>query len=563
MSLIARLYDFIAGTRIKSSEVDAEFNQIINLINSLEDSTELNAGAKKVGVYSTLGSNLQQVIATIQAAGSGGLPGDNTILNSMLNNTIKLGLLADLSTTAKDSFVAAVNELVDTIASLGGVGNTHTVKEAYDAASSAVTTANAASTAVGTVSNITKDIGRYNAYYFDGTETYSNAFYRNGMVKIDYDINDVLNSIPTVNADGTVSIQNNLKDGVRVTTTANYGKYIRAKFKATASGSPNDTYIYVYDISNNLLGSGLASYDGTYLTADIDCSTDITIGNTYYIVVGSPSSSGGNYYTLKAINGQSSGNEYYYNGSTGYANASNNIWCQIGSKFLVGTVVKYLNEIAADKMGNIKFNAYAPAGTTVVCDILDNGTPIRTNVTSIHDISDLNLATYPNLQVMFTLTRSAITSPEPYVNKFSATFEAKYHYLKKFTSGQLDLSSITIPAGGIYTHTLSLNMDPKLYELEFYGLECISANWYGRSYRSTNHRNGFAFGVNPGGTYGLNIGQIGQDISYPFTYQGGTNTGIYIQSIGFQGQNLVMKFKNNWSSSAQISRTFNYFVLGE
>src|SRR5687768_6755972 len=53
MADISRLYDFMPGTLIKSSEVDAEFNQLIARINDLEPDSLQNAVAEKLGLSQT------------------------------------------------------------------------------------------------------------------------------------------------------------------------------------------------------------------------------------------------------------------------------------------------------------------------------------------------------------------------------------------------------------------------------------------------------------------------------------------------------------------------------
>jgi hypothetical protein len=60
---IQRLYDFQAGTKIVSGQVDAEFNQLINYVNGLDDTNGVLAGATgatKVGVGE--GGNLQTLL---------------------------------------------------------------------------------------------------------------------------------------------------------------------------------------------------------------------------------------------------------------------------------------------------------------------------------------------------------------------------------------------------------------------------------------------------------------------------------------------------------------------
>ena len=66
MAHIQRLYDFQAGTKILSSQVNAEFNQLINYVNGLDDANSVLAGATgatKVGVSE--GGNLQTLLDSL------------------------------------------------------------------------------------------------------------------------------------------------------------------------------------------------------------------------------------------------------------------------------------------------------------------------------------------------------------------------------------------------------------------------------------------------------------------------------------------------------------------
>lgn len=97
------------------------FDQIKDDVNVLEGELEATGAAAKIGCTGTY-PTLQDFITAVLAAGSGTLPPNDSVTLDMQNSLVKTGLLASLTTTAKTSLVAAINELVSSIA-----GSTHTI----------------------------------------------------------------------------------------------------------------------------------------------------------------------------------------------------------------------------------------------------------------------------------------------------------------------------------------------------------------------------------------------------------------------------------------------------
>jgi hypothetical protein len=116
-----------------------------SLIPDLVSTSQTFSGAKKVGLYTVSGlssTNVQDAIQEIVTAGLGGLPADGSITDEKLGNDVKVGSLANLTTTNKVNIVGSINELASTLSSniidLGGAGRTtETIKGANDTANSA------------------------------------------------------------------------------------------------------------------------------------------------------------------------------------------------------------------------------------------------------------------------------------------------------------------------------------------------------------------------------------------------------------------------------------------
>ena len=87
----------------------------------LQSTTDGSSGADKIGATevaegygTTVQSNLEGLQSSIEDIVSGGL-GSNTVTNTNLSTDVKVGSLATLKTTAKDSVTNAINEISDEI----------------------------------------------------------------------------------------------------------------------------------------------------------------------------------------------------------------------------------------------------------------------------------------------------------------------------------------------------------------------------------------------------------------------------------------------------------------
>ena len=69
-SILVRLYDFIAGDRIRSAEVDAEFDQLVaghnEIVNDLAGTTGADTGASNIGALDTYATVLMTCSHSLQ-----------------------------------------------------------------------------------------------------------------------------------------------------------------------------------------------------------------------------------------------------------------------------------------------------------------------------------------------------------------------------------------------------------------------------------------------------------------------------------------------------------------
>lgn len=92
-------------------QVQDNLDQMKDAINTLETELEASGAAAKVGCTGGTYTNIQQFINAVIAAGSGSTPGEGVVTNAMMATDVKIGSLAALNTTDKDSIVEAINEL--------------------------------------------------------------------------------------------------------------------------------------------------------------------------------------------------------------------------------------------------------------------------------------------------------------------------------------------------------------------------------------------------------------------------------------------------------------------
>lgn len=109
---------------LTSSQLKAKFDEAVNIIKTYINDTliaelEAQGASDKIGaVVGGASAKLQDFIDAIELAGTGNLPPAGSVTNTMMATDTKIGSLADLDTTDKDSVTDAINEVV---ASVGGI----------------------------------------------------------------------------------------------------------------------------------------------------------------------------------------------------------------------------------------------------------------------------------------------------------------------------------------------------------------------------------------------------------------------------------------------------------
>lgn len=257
-----------------------------SLIPEMVSTSQTYSGAKKIGLYTVSGlssTNVQDAIQEIVTAGLGGLPADGSITDEKLGSDVKIGSLANLTTTNKVNIVGSINELASTLASnvidLGGTGRTtETIKMANDTANSAssgLTTHIADTTKHISILTTRGDILRRGML---GPEKY--AIGSSGKVlssdgtdaKWDWPLYDILG---TATGNGTTK-------SLSITGLGTVYKCIKVfvKIRTDYSIDPYDTlYCRINgDTSNNYL-SQIITFQGTTLSAFKGISTSFILGN--------------------------------------------------------------------------------------------------------------------------------------------------------------------------------------------------------------------------------------------------------------------------------------------
>jgi microcystin-dependent protein len=112
------------------AELQAKFDEAGNSIKDYINDTLLvemkaQGAAEKIGaVVGGAAGNVQDFIDALEAAGSGTLPPNGSVTNTMMATDVKIGSLASLTTTEKSSVQGAINELVTTVGALASLTTT-------------------------------------------------------------------------------------------------------------------------------------------------------------------------------------------------------------------------------------------------------------------------------------------------------------------------------------------------------------------------------------------------------------------------------------------------------
>ena len=169
---------------------------------------------------------------------------------------------------------------------------------------------------------------------------------------------------------------------------------VKAKVKIYKNGTlPNDAEVHIYSDSSGVpsasIGSGTISKatittTPTIFEVPITLLTPLVAGQVYYVVLKTVGGDGSNYYLWRVQNNLSpNGNSLRYNGSSWSADTQLSTW----------------------------FNIDAVA------------TLLKSNVTSIADLSDIDPTVYPSIQERWTLSRNSVSDASPTVSEPSVTWE--------------------------------------------------------------------------------------------------------------------------------------------
>jgi microcystin-dependent protein len=140
----------VCKTNLDSQAVELRTYLNSTLIPELQgNSSAATSGANKIGIKSTFGNNVQAAIDTIESAGSGSIPPDDSLTTAKFNSAAFStdGTMADNSDTKVASQksiktyvdgIAGTGRTTETLMNIAGTGRTtETIKSAYDLAAAA------------------------------------------------------------------------------------------------------------------------------------------------------------------------------------------------------------------------------------------------------------------------------------------------------------------------------------------------------------------------------------------------------------------------------------------
>ncbi|AWI04070.1 phage tail protein [Clostridium drakei] len=96
-------------------------------------------------------------------------------------------------------------------------------------------------------------------------------------------------------------------------------------------------------------------------------------------------------------------------------------------KATTGTAIKTVTPSDLKKWGNIKWTQTTPTNTSVRCDVWNSAgtTVLKSNVTSIADLSDIDITANPSIKIKWILNRNSVSDTSPTVSNASVTWEGK------------------------------------------------------------------------------------------------------------------------------------------
>lgn len=91
-----------------------------------------------------------------------------------------------------------------------------------------------------------------------------------------------------------------------------------------------------------------------------------------------------------------------------------------------GTATKTISPSNIQNWGNLKWEQNIPANSSVMIDMLDaSNNVLKAGVTSVADLSDIDISLHPSLKTRFTLSRDNVGIDSPSVSVPSWTWESK------------------------------------------------------------------------------------------------------------------------------------------
>jgi hypothetical protein len=261
-----------------------------------------------------------------------------------------------------------------------------------------------------------------------------------------------------------------------------------------------------------------------------------------------------------------------------------------------GTVTKTYTPSDLKKWGNAKWEQTKPTNTNIVCDVLSLAdATLKSNVTSIADLSDIDISNYPSLKLRWTLTRTATSDTSPTVSNPSVTWEGK----NKFSNGDgawEKIADVTLTSDTAQVDFANLGLEN--YRYIKVKISAISNTTTARTLRlkinddtGTNYQNNFldffgttvqgtASAVNTYGTLGsaslprtsdfdfatieIDIDNTRQtyskNITYRILYDMSATTENYIGSIFWKNATSLIN-KLSFFSSADYIKTGSIFTL--
>ena len=280
------------------------------------------------------------------------------------------------------------------------------------------------------------DYGRYQAQFgFDGTETYSGAGLNGSVVDLDRSasITSQATSGGWTGLYGTNGVGQRL-DG---TFTAQIQSITAVEFYlGNTVGTPTGNLtLTIFDETTSTTLSTTSITIPTvagYAKVTPSTPTVITPGHIIHLRLLNAGGNSSNYQSVGKNTSDVLANSYLISTGDSWSTFSaattqdNQFNLYYTVKALTGTVTKTYTPSDLKKWGNAKWTQNTPANTSVVCDVLDaSSNVLKSAVTSIADLSDIDITTYPSLKLRWTLSRNSVSDESPTASMPSVTWEGQ------------------------------------------------------------------------------------------------------------------------------------------